>query len=309
MDKGNQTRLTEFILLGLSESPQYEPLLFTLFLGSYVITVIANTCLILLYNKNPHLHIPMYFNLANFSFLEICYVSAIVPKMLANFLTECKAISFYGCSLQMYFVFLFGGVECYVLATMAYDRYNAICCPLLYSALMAKTRCIQLIGVSWFIGAVNALIHNILTFTLPFCGRNRIEHFFCDVPAILELACTDTRVNEIVLFLVAGYVIIGSLLLILLSYIKIISAILNIHSSSGRQKAFSTCASHFVVVAIFYVSGIFMYFRPKSSYSMHRDCLSSVMYTIIVPLINPFIYSLRNKDVKIALIKIGHQKC
>uniref|UniRef100_A0A8C5N114 Olfactory receptor n=1 Tax=Leptobrachium leishanense TaxID=445787 RepID=A0A8C5N114_9ANUR len=293
---------TEFILAGLSEVPEYQIYLFLAFLLVYVISVSGNLCLIMAYNLSSNLQNPMYFNLANFSFTEICYISVIVPKMLANFLDERKTISFYGCRAQMFFLLLFGSVECYMLAVMAYDRYNAICHPLLYVTLMSRKVCIQLISITWIVSAANALVENILTFNLPFCGRKRINHFCCDVPPVLELACTDTWANEIVLFVLAGCVIIGSCLLILLSYIKIIVAILTIHSRSGRKKAFSTCASHFTVVSIFYGSAIFMYFRPRSSYSMGQDRLASLMYTIIAPLLNPFIYSIRNNDVKSALV-------
>uniref|UniRef100_A0A8C5N1Y4 Olfactory receptor n=1 Tax=Leptobrachium leishanense TaxID=445787 RepID=A0A8C5N1Y4_9ANUR len=301
-DKRNHSSIKEFILTGLGEDP-HQIYLFLLFFYIYIITVSGNLCIILVYNMSLNLHNPMYFNLANFSFIEICYVSVIVPKMLSNFLVEHKSISFYGCSAQMYFAFLFGGVECYVLASMAYDRYIAICHPLLYNAFMNRSLCIWLLAGSWFIGAANALVHNVLTFTLPFYGTNRINHFFCDVPALLKLACIDTWINEVVLFAVSGCVIIGSFILIMLSYIRIILMIFNIHSRSGRKKAFSTCSSHLTVVTIFYGSVIFMYFRPKSSYSQ-QDCLASIMYTIIAPLLNPFIYSLKNTDVKVALVKL-----
>ncbi|XP_053308379.1 olfactory receptor 1019-like [Spea bombifrons] len=304
MEEGNRTSLTYFILVGLTENPGFQPFLFAVFLCFYVVTVSGNTCIILAYNLCSVLQTPMYFCLANFSFLEICYVSVIAPKMLSNLLTDRKAISFRECSIQMYCAFLFGGVECYILATMAYDRYNAICRPLSYCNMMSRKVCVQLVAGSWIIGAVNALIHNVLTFTLPFCGSNRIDHFFCDVPPILELACADTRINEIVLFAVAGCVIIGSFLLTMISYVKIVSTVFSVNSGSGRKKAFSTCTSHFTVVSIFYGSGIFMYFRPKSSYSMHKDSLASLLYAVIAPLLNPFIYSLRNNDVKVALVKI-----
>uniref|UniRef100_A0A8C5N2H8 Olfactory receptor n=1 Tax=Leptobrachium leishanense TaxID=445787 RepID=A0A8C5N2H8_9ANUR len=297
----NNTNVKEFILVGLSEITAYQPLLFLVFLCIYIVTLCGNLCMIVAYNLNSKLHTPMYFNLANFAFTEMGYVTTIVPKMLENFLAERKTITFNGCATQMYFAFLFAGVECYLLAAMAYDRYNAICHPLLYITIMSRKVCLQLVVGSWMLSAVNALIHNVLTFTLTFCGSNTINHFFCDVPPVLELACTSTKINEIVLFIGGGCVLISSITVITISYVRIISTILNMNSSSGRKKAFSTCTSHFTVVAIFYGSAIFMYFRPKSSYSMHQDSLASLMYTVIAPLLNPFIYSLRNKDVKEAL--------
>ncbi|XP_053308380.1 olfactory receptor 1019-like [Spea bombifrons] len=308
MEEGNRTSLTYFILVGLTENPGFQPFLFAVFLCFYVVTVSGNTCIILAYRLCSALQTPMYFCLANFSFIEICYVSTIVPKTLANFLAEHKTISFRGCALQMYFGFLFGGAECYMLAALGYDRYNAICFPLLYNTIMSRKACLQLVLGSYLIAAGNALVHNVLTFALPFCGSNRINHFCCDVPPILELACADTRINEAVLFGLAGCVIIGSFVFIMFSYIKIISAVLSMRSTSGRKKAFSTCTSHFMVVAIFYGSAIFMYFRPKSAYSMYQDRLASVMYTVIAPLLNPFIYTLRNNDIKVALIKLIGKK-
>ncbi|XP_071969579.1 olfactory receptor 5V1-like [Engystomops pustulosus] len=248
----------------------------------------------------------MYFFLANFSFLETCYITSTVPKTLSTFLATRKTISFYGCVMQMYWFLLLGGAECYMLAAMAYDRYNAICHPLQYSIILSKKVCIKLICGSWVIGAVNALIHTVLTFTLPFC-INKIDHFFCDIPPLLKLACFDTWFNEVVIFVISGSVIVGSFILTMISYIKIISTIANMKSNTSRRKAFSTCVSHFTVVTIFFGSGIFMYFRPKSSYSMDQDRLIAVMYTIIAPLLNPFIYTFRNENVKIAVRRLIHQ--
>ncbi|XP_053545874.1 olfactory receptor 1020-like [Bombina bombina] len=304
MDRNNSTTITEFILVGLSENPEIQPFLFAVFLLTYIITVLGNLTIILVIKLGSNLHTAMYFHLANFAFLEICYISATVPKMLSSFLAERKTISLRGCITQMYCFLLFGGTECYILAAMAYDRYNAICHPLLYTIIMNRRRCTQLIVGSWLIGAVNAAVHTILTFTLPFCDSNRIDHFFCDIPPLLKLACTDTWVNELVIFLISGSVIVGSFILILISYLQIIFTIVKIKSTSGRKKAFSTCVSHFTVVTIFFGSGIFMYFRPKSSYAMEQDRVISVMYAIAAPLLNPFIYSLRNKDVKIAIRKM-----
>nr|DBA16391.1 TPA: hypothetical protein GDO54_003787 [Pyxicephalus adspersus] len=302
----NGTEFNEFFLAGLSDISELQSLMFLLFFCIYVITVLTNVAIIIITCLSPNLHTPMYFFLSSFSFLEICYVSSTIPKMLSNILAKHKTISYSGCVTQMYWFLLLGGAECYMLAAMAYDRYNAICRPLLYSVILSKRTCIQLIFGSWIIGAVNALIHTALTFTLPFC-TNKINHFFCDIPPLLKLACTNTWVNEMTVFLISGSVIVGSFILTMISYVKIISAILNIQINSGRKKTFSTCASHFVVVIIFYGSGIFMYFRPKSSYSLDQDRLIAVMYTIIAPLLNPFIYTCRNSDVKAAARKLLDQ--
>ncbi|XP_069802691.1 olfactory receptor 5AR1-like [Dendropsophus ebraccatus] len=302
----NITRINEFVLVGLSNVSEIQYLLFVLFLCIYLTTVLANLSIIFVVRFSPSLQTPMYFFLANFSFLEICYVTATVPKMLSNFLTTHKTITFYGCVMQMYWFLLFGGTECYMLAAMAYDRYNAICKPLQYGIILSKKVCIQLVSGSYLIAAVNALIHTVLTFTLPFCV-NIIDHFFCDIPPLLKLSCSDTWFNELVIFLISGSVIVGSFILTMISYAKIISTIVNMKSNTSRQKAFSTCVSHFTVVIIFFGSGIFMYFRPKSSYSMDEDRLIAVMYTIIAPMLNPFIYTFRNGNVKVAVKRLMHQ--
>ncbi|XP_072281403.1 olfactory receptor 5V1-like [Pyxicephalus adspersus] len=293
-----------FILLGFSKLGQYQMFLCPLFLLFYVITLGGNASIILTYKLSPNLHTPMYFYLANLSFLEIFYVTSTIPKALNDLLSNGSAISFYGCAVQMYCVLLLGGTECYVLAAMAYDRYNAICQPLLYTNIMNRITCIKHIIGSWSIGAINSLIHTALTFSLPFCRSNQINHFFCDVPPLLALSCKDTWVNEWTVFGVASFVIIGSCILTIFSYIKIISAVLQVRSSSGRKKAFSTCTSHLIVVAMFYGSAIFMYFRPKSSYGNTYDRLVSLMYTVLAPLCNPFIYALRNKEVKSAITRL-----
>ncbi|KAM9299306.1 olfactory receptor 5AR1-like [Gastrophryne carolinensis] len=299
---------SEFTLAGLSEIPSLQHICFVLFFVMYVVTIVGNTCIIFAYYRSSNLHTPMYFFLANFSFLDICYVSTTVPNMLSNFLSEHNSIYFYSCVLQLYFVLLLGTTECYILTAMAYDRYIAICQPLMYTAIMNKHSCTKYIIGSWVIGIVNSLIHTILTFTLPFCGSTKINYFFCDIPPLLNLVHADTRVNELATFIIGGFVTQGSLLLTIVSYTKIISAILTIHSSSGRMKAFSTCASHFCVVTIFYGSGIFIYLKPKSNYIMDYDRIVAVMYTVITPLLNPFIYSLRNNDLKRALRKLVLRK-
>ncbi|XP_018408127.1 PREDICTED: olfactory receptor 5V1-like [Nanorana parkeri] len=304
MENMNVSSIKEFILVGFSEAPPIQHLLFVVFLFIYIITVIGNFSIISAYKFTSDLHTPMYFFLANFSFLEICYISATVPKLLSSLLLQDKSISFFGCVVQMFCFLLLGGTECYMLAAMAYDRYNAICHPLLYGTIMNKRTCLGLIAVSWVSGTINSLTHTVLTFALSFCGANAINHFFCDIPPLLDLACSSTEINEIVLLVACGCVIVSAFLLTIASYVRIISAILNIKSTSGRKKAFSTCASHLIVVALFYGSATFMYFRPKSSYSMNKDRLIAALYAFIAPLLNPFIYSLRNNDVKVAVKKI-----
>ncbi|KAG9482383.1 hypothetical protein GDO78_011197, partial [Eleutherodactylus coqui] len=304
MYRRNQSSTVDFILLGFSGAPALQHLLFAVFLLIYVITMMGNISLVFAYKLTPTLRTPMYFFLANFSFLEICYISTTVPKMLSNILSAHKTISFSGCAIQMYCFVLLGGTECYLLAVMAYDRYNAICHPLLYGTIMNKRTCIQLVAISWIGGAINSLIHTSLMFTLSFCGDNELNHFFCDIPPVMQLACTATKINEIVLLVACGCVIVSSFTLTIVSYTHIITTVLNIKSTSGRKKAFSTCTSHLIVVTMFYGSAIFMYFRPKSSYSMDQDRVISALYAFIAPLLNPFIYSLRNADVKAAVRKI-----
>ncbi|XP_075183423.1 olfactory receptor 5G3-like [Anomaloglossus baeobatrachus] len=306
--KSNQTMVTGFILLGFSGVIENQIFLFPIFLCTYIITVAGNLSIILAYQLTPRLHTPMYFFLANFSLLEILYVSCTVPKMLSSLWSECKAISFSGCAIQMYCFLLLGGTECYMLGAMAYDRYNAICHPLLYNVIMSDVVCIQHIVGSYFIGAVNSLIHTTFTFSLPFCGSNEIDHFFCDVPPVLELSCQDTWVNELVILVIAGCLVIGPFIVTLISYIEIISKILKLHSTSSKRKTFATCSSHLIVVTIFYGSISFMYFRPRSSHRIGQNSVVSLMYTVISPLFNPFIYSLRNQEVKSSIKNIFLQK-
>ncbi|XP_063291670.1 olfactory receptor 5I1-like [Pelobates fuscus] len=299
MNGRNYTIITEFILVGFSEFKDLQLVLFIMLLLMYIITLVGNLSIMLAYTLTTILNTPMYFFLSNFSFLEICYVTSTVPKLLSNLLVGDKTISFYSCALQMYCFLLLASTECYMLAAMAYDRYVAICHPLLYSTIMSNKVCIQLIGGSWLIGAVNSLIHTTLTFKLPFCNDHTINHFFCELQPVLKLACKDTWMNETVGFILAAGIIFGSLILTVISYTLIISSILNIHYR--RNKAFSTCSSHFMVITIFFGSGIFMYIRPNTRTATYQEKLISLMYTIIAPLLNPFIYSLRNNEVKRAI--------
>ncbi|CAN2390545.1 Olfactory receptor [Pristimantis euphronides] len=302
MKSKNFTRIQEFFLSDISEIQKNNTKSKHCI---YVSTILANLFIIFVVRSSSNLQTPMYFFLANFSFLEICYITSTVPKMLSNILVTRTTFSFYGCAMQMCWFLLLGATECYMLAAMAFDRYNAICRPLLYSVILNKKLCIKLILGCWFFGAANAVIHTVLT--LPFCS-NKTDHFICDVPPLLKLSCFNNWLNEVVIFMISGLVTIGFLILTLISYVKIISTIVSMKSNTNRQKAFSTCASHFTVVTIFFVSGIFMYFRPKSSYSMGQDRLIAMLYTVIVPLLNPFIYTFRNESVKIAVKTMIHQR-
>ncbi|KAM5140346.1 olfactory receptor 5AP2-like [Mantella aurantiaca] len=307
MSNGTHDFNTDFYLAGLSEIPEVKFFLFVVFLCMYIITLAGNISIILAYKLSLNLQNPMYFFLANFSVLEIFYVSSTAPKMLADLLSECKRISFYGCAAQLYCVLFFAGTEFYILAAMSYDRYNAICQPLLYNIIMNKIACVQLIVGSWIIGAANALIHTAFTFSIPFCNSHKLNGFFCDVPVLLKLACKDTWLNEVIVFIFGGGMTSGALILTIITYVKIISTIWNINSMSRRKKAFSTCTSHLIVATIFYGSVFFMYLRPKSSYGKDEDKVISILYTIIAPLLNPFIYSLRNKEVKISVRKLVYR--
>ncbi|OCT72730.1 olfactory receptor 1019 [Xenopus laevis] len=303
MHSGNETTVTEFIFTGFSVIPGLEYLFFSAFLIFYVITILGNASIIFAYSLCSDLHTPMYFYLTNFSFLEICYVSITFPKLLSDLLTERKSISFFGCAVQMYCFSLIAGLECCILAAMAYDRYNAICQPLLYQTIMNRKVCVQLLAGAWFISAANSLLNTILTFMLPFCN-NIINHFFCDIPPLLKLACRINLINEVALVTIGGFILVGSCVCIVLSYMRLIATILGIHSTSGKRKAFSTCSSHLTAVTIYYGSGIFMYLRPKPNYEMDQDKRIALMYTTIAPLLNPFIYTLRNGDFNVAFRKI-----
>uniref|UniRef100_A0A8C6Y616 Olfactory receptor n=2 Tax=Naja TaxID=8638 RepID=A0A8C6Y616_NAJNA len=294
--------VTEFIFAGFSERPQLQVLLFVLVFSMYGMSLAGNTIITTVIRLNAVLHTPMYFFLTNLSLLEICYTTSIVPKMLASLMSEYgKRIALWGCATQMYFFTLFGITECCLLAAMAYDRYVAICNPLRYSIIMSPTVCIQLSVASWSVGLVVGLGQTNYVFSLTFCGPNKINHFFCDIPPLLMLACGDTSRNVIAVYMVAVLFITTPFLLILTSYVYIVISVLKIPSAEGRRKAFSTCSSHLIVVSLFYGSGIITYLRPKSSYSAESDKLLALFYTVVTSMLNPIIYSLRNKEVKVAL--------
>ncbi|XP_045872241.1 olfactory receptor 8B3-like [Meles meles] len=304
MAPGNASFVTEFILAGLTDIPDLQLPLFCLFLVMYVVTVLGNLGLIILIGLSSHLHTPMYFFLFNLSFIDLCYSSVFTPKMLLNFTSKENIISYHGCMTQLYFFCFFVISECYVLTSMAYDRFVAICNPLLYNVAMSPKVCSILLLGSYLIAFSGALAHTGCMLRLTFCDANTINHYFCDILPLLQLSCTNTYVNELVVLIVAGINVIVPSVTIFVSYGFILSSILRINSTAGRSKAFSTCSTHIIAVSLFFGSCAFMYLKPSSAGSVDEGKISSIFYTNTVPLMNPFIYSLRNKDVKLALRKI-----
>uniref|UniRef100_G3TXJ4 Olfactory receptor n=1 Tax=Loxodonta africana TaxID=9785 RepID=G3TXJ4_LOXAF len=299
----NISTMMEFVLLGFSDVPKFHWFLFGAFLVIYMIILMGNGIIILITRVDPTLQTPMYFFLSNFSFLEICYVSVTLPRMLMDLWTQKGNISFFACATQMCFVLMLGATECLLLAVMAYDRYVAICHPLHYPVVMNQKMCVQLVAGSWISGIPVEIGQTGQIFSLPFCGSNQINHFFCDIPPILKLACGDIFVNEMVVYIFAVVFVTVPFVLILGSYTRIISTILKLPSNTGQTKAFSTCSSHLIVVVLFYGSATITYLKPKSNQYEETDKLLSLFYTILTPLFNPMIYSLRNKDVTEALRK------
>ncbi|XP_014380396.1 olfactory receptor 12-like [Alligator sinensis] len=308
MGEKNHTAVTEFILLGFRSGPGTQVLPFMVFLLIYMATVLGNTTMLLMIQIDLRLHTPMYFFLMNLSLLDLCYSSTIAPKAMATFLQGSKTISYYGCAAQLFFFVLFITTEAFILAAMAYDRYTAICNPLLYPVTMSKRACVQLILGSYICGGTNSIVQTSFTFALSYCGAKEINHYFCDVPPLLSLSCTDMHINELVMFVLSGLLIVITSGIILISYSYIIYAILRIRSAKGRLKTLSTCSSHMVAVALFFGTVSFMYAQPGSLSSPHRSKVVSVFYTLVTPMLNPIIYSLRNKDVKDALRRIIGRK-
>ncbi|NXV72515.1 O10R2 protein, partial [Atlantisia rogersi] len=299
----NETSVMGFVLIGFSHFPQLRIPLFVLFLLTYLVTLTGNVLLMTIIRLHRHLHIPMYFFLSILSFSETCYTFAVIPKMLANLITEGKTISFTGCALQMFVFIGFGGTNCMLLTAMGYDRCVAICKPLHYGVLMNGRVCGQIVAFVTVTGFTLSLIDTYFIFTLPFCGEKEINHFFCDMGPVIQAACTRNNGIEVVIFIFCVVVVLGSFLLILLSYVLIFNTILKIPSTEGKRKAFSTCASHLIVVVVHFGCASIIYLRPKSTYSLEEDTLISVTYTVVTPLLNPVVYSLRNKDVQLALRK------
>ncbi|XP_066485722.1 olfactory receptor 6C75-like [Tiliqua scincoides] len=295
--------ITEFVLLGFGNLENWNILFFVLFLAIYIVTLSGNLLIVTVVAAEQHLHTPMYFFLANLSFVEISCTTTILPRMLASFLTGDKTISFWGCILQMHFFGTVAATECYLLAAMSYDRYLAICRPLHYATLMSEGTCILMLSVSWTIGL---LLITVTTYLLPqllFCNQNTIDHFFCDFTPVVRLSCSNTRVIETASFITSSIGLLPTFVITVTSYVLIISTILKIPSITGRQKAFSTCSSHLTVVSIFYGSLIFVYILPTSIKFRDLKKAFSCLYTVLTPMINPFIYTLRNKDVKDTLRK------
>ncbi|XP_037360229.1 olfactory receptor 143-like [Talpa occidentalis] len=299
----NGSSVTEFILVGITDQPQLQLPFFLLFLFNYIVTVLGNFCLINLICLNSHLHTPMYFFILNLSFIDLCHAFIITPKILMSFVVEKNIISFEECMTQLFFFCFFVYSECYVLTSMAYDRYVAICKPLMYTVTMSPQVCALLISGSYVLGFVSAMVHTGDMVRLTFCDANIINHYMCDIFPLLQLSCSSTYVNELVDSILVSTTAVMSTLIIFISYVLILSNILHMSSSQGWSKAFSTCGSHMITVALFYGSGICTHLKTSSDDSMGQRRFFSVVYTNILPMLNPFIYSLRNKDVIFALKK------
>ncbi|NXP53799.1 O1052 protein, partial [Heliornis fulica] len=300
---GNRTVVTQFILLGLTSEPGVQAPLFIIFLTIYLITLMGNLGLMALIKANPRLHTPMYFFLCNLSLVDLCYSTVFSPKLLLGFLVENRTISYSACFAQHFFFLMFVTTEVFLLAVMAYDRYVAICNPLLYAISMPKSICIHLVAGSYLGGILNSLIQTCCLVPLPFCGPNVINHYFCDTNPLLKLTCSDDHLNELLLVTFNGTISMSVLFIIVISYVYILTSILRIRSVKGRHKAFSTCASHLLTITLFYVPAGLSHMQPGSKYSLEMEKITAMFYTLIVPMLNPLIYSLRNKEVKHTLRK------
>ncbi|XP_008830412.1 olfactory receptor 5AN1-like [Nannospalax galili] len=300
----NITEITEFILLGFSDFPRITTLLFIIFLIIYSTTLTVNLCLIVLIRMDSHLHTPMYFFLSNLSFIDLCYVTSTVPKLLFSFFQEKQTISFVGCIVQYFFFSMMAASESCLMTAMAYDRYAAICNPLVYSSMMSPTFCVQMVLGSYMGGLTCSLPQICALMQLQFCGSNVIKHFLCDVSLLLHLSCTDTFFAEVLFVIIATVFGIMNALIILISYIYIILSIMKITSTKGRFKAFNTCASHLTAVSLFYISGVFVYLRSSSGVSSSFDRFASMFYIVVIPMLNPLIYTLRNKEIKDAMKRL-----
>ncbi|XP_047555719.1 olfactory receptor 7A5-like [Lutra lutra] len=304
MEPENDTQISEFFLLGFSENPELQPLIFGLFLSMYLITVFGNLLIILAISTDPNLHTPMYFFLANLSFVDICFTSTTIPKMLWNIQTQSKVITYTGCVTQIYFLILFAVLDVFLLSVMAYDRFVAICHPLHYTVIMNPKLCGLLVLMSWVMCILNSLLQSLMMLRLSFCSHLDIPHFFCELNEMVQLACSDTFLNNLVMYFAAVLLGGGPFAGILYSYSKIVSSIHRISSAQGKYKAFSTCASHLSVVCLFYCTMLGVYLSSAATKSSHASAVASVMYTVVTPMLNPFIYSLRNRDIKRGLRRI-----
>uniref|UniRef100_A0A8D2DSW0 G-protein coupled receptors family 1 profile domain-containing protein n=1 Tax=Sciurus vulgaris TaxID=55149 RepID=A0A8D2DSW0_SCIVU len=302
----NVSLVTTFFLTGLPHAPALDTMLFGIFLVIYILTVLGNLLILLVIRVDSHLHTPMYYFLTNLSFIDMWFSTVTVPKMLMALVTPGgRAISFYSCVAQLYSFHFLGSTECFLYTVMSYDRYLAISYPLRYSSMMSGRVCALLAAGTWLSGSLHSAVQTTLTFRLPYCGPSQVQHYFCDAPPILKLACADTSANEMVIFVNIGVVASGCFLLIVLSYVSIVCSILRIRTSEGRHRAFQTCASHCIVVLCFFVPCVFIYLRPGSRDLM--DGVVAVFYTVLTPLLNPVVYTLRNKEVKKALLKLKDQ--
>nr|XP_015093886.1 LOW QUALITY PROTEIN: olfactory receptor 508 [Vicugna pacos] len=304
MGTGNYTTVAEFIILGLTEGTTVCAILFIVFLGIYVVTLMGNISIIMLIRSSLQLHTPMYLVLCHLAFVDIGYSSSVTPVMLMGFLGEGTSIHVAGCVTQLCSVVTFGTAECFLLAAMAYDRYVAICLPLLYSTHVSPRVCILLVGMSYLGGCVNTWTFTGCLLSLSFCGPNKVNHFFCDYSPLLELSCSHDFTSEVIPAIFSGSIIVVTVFIIGLSYVYIISSVLKMRSTEGRHKAFSTCTSHLTAVTLFFGTITFIYVMPKSSYSTEQNKVVSLFYTVVIPMLNPLIYSLRNKEVKEAMRKL-----
>nr|XP_008508141.1 PREDICTED: olfactory receptor 1361-like [Equus przewalskii] len=303
MGRDNRTGVTGFLLLGLSGQSEQEELLLGLFLWMYLVTIMGNFLIILAISCDSHLHTPMYFFLANLSCVDICFSSVTIPKMLVNHISGSKSISYVECMTQIYFFITFINMDGFLLSVMAYDRYTAICRPLHYTVIMRPKLCVLLVAASWVITNLHALLHTLLMVRLTFCSHNAVHHFFCDPYPILKLSCSDTFINDLMVFTVGGLMFLTPFTCIIVSYAYIFSNVLKLPSARGIRKALSTCGAHLTVVSLFYGAILGVYMRPSSSYSV-QDTVATVIFTVVTPLVNPFVYSLRNRDMKGALRKL-----
>ncbi|NXX98199.1 O1038 protein, partial [Centropus bengalensis] len=303
MAEDNDTFASEFILLGFTNQKDLQVMCFVSFLAIYAVTLIGNLGVIILIRINSCLHTPMYFFLSHLSLLDICYSTTIIPPTLLNFLVEKKAISFLRCATQLFSFATCATTECYVLAAMAYDRYLAICKPLLYSVLMSQRLCLAMLAGAYLVGAISSTVHTVSIFRLPFCKSKRINHFFCDGPPLLALSCSDTHVSEVVVSAVVGFNVLSTTIFISASYLSVLFTVLQMRSAARWHKAFSTCASHLVSIALYYGSSLFIYVRPISRRGLGHDKVVSLLYSVAVPMLNPLIYSLRNRDMRDAMRK------
>ncbi|XP_065447299.1 olfactory receptor 5AR1-like [Chrysemys picta bellii] len=308
MAERNYTAVTEFVLLGFTQNPKVQVILLVMFLLIYMLILVGNLTLVTLIRTDSQLHTPMYFFISNLALLDVGCTTTITSSILVTLVSGRKVILFTGCALQFFFLCITLSCECYLLGAMAYDRFIAICNPLLYTVIMSKEFCMLLVLGSYLVSCMNAIVQTIFIFRLSFCDSNVINHFFCDVSPLLKLSCSDTRITEIVHFTCATVVVTPTILIILISYIYIVVAIVRINSAKGQRKAFSTCASHLTAVTIFYGTGSFMYLRPSSKYLMDQDKIISLFYTLVIPMLNPLIYSLRNMEVKKAFTRMLDRK-